>query len=215
MLSSGETLHSHAVQARWYPNPPCTDAQYRSSTLWHSWVQAQTRQNPTCTGRQCYPGFSRTARPHGDGKDQRGSLAPRRAPGHCTRKSRPLAYGDTALPSLISNRAPIPHPPEASLPACTLPLRQGAAGDCARGQTVWRRVALRRRGSGALALVARVRQRRCVLDGTCVRVSHHTPIRRSMWDAPGRPRSRHRKSCSGACPTCPVHSPSLEGACHL
>ena len=42
-----------------------TDAQYRSSTLWHSWVQAQTRQNPTCTGRQCYPGFSRTARPHG------------------------------------------------------------------------------------------------------------------------------------------------------
>lgn len=42
-----------------------TDAQYRSSTLWHSWVQAQTRQNPTCTGRQCYPGFSRTARPRG------------------------------------------------------------------------------------------------------------------------------------------------------
>ena len=42
-----------------------TDAQYRSSTLWHSWVQAQTRQNPTRTGRQCYPGFSRTARPRG------------------------------------------------------------------------------------------------------------------------------------------------------
>jgi len=103
-------------------------------------------------------------------------------------------------------------------PPGALPLRQGAAGDCARGQTVWRRVALRRRGSGALALVARVRQRRCVLDGTCVRASHHTPNWRSMWDASSRPRSRHRKSCSGACPTCPVHSPSLEGAqfpCHL